>query len=32
MNWHRETDKLSRVSAEARGRWAEEQPQVISSS
>ena len=25
MNWHRETDKLSRVSAEARGRWAEEQ-------
>ena len=25
MNWHRETDKLSRVSAEARGRRAEEQ-------
>ena len=25
MNWHRETDKLSRVGAEARGRWAEEQ-------
>ena len=25
MNWYRETDKLSRVSAEARGRWAEEQ-------
>ena len=25
MNWHRETDKLSRVSAEARGRWAEEE-------
>jgi len=25
MNWHRETQKISRIGAEARGRWAEEQ-------